>query len=210
MAVLNRIAMPGGLHPLFVVAGAVLISAVTALAGGSGLLAVYIAGLVMANRPTRAYPSIVGFHDAATWLCQIVMFLVLGLLVTPTTLWQFALHGLLVAAALTFVARPLAVWLCLTPFGYTRNEKLFISWVGLRGAVSIFLAAIPTLAGVPNAAAFFNIAFFVVLVSLLVQGATLTRAARRLGVALKGSVPRRAGWRSTSPARPSRRSSATM
>ena len=93
-------------------------------------------------------------------------------------------------AALTFVARPLAVWLCLTPFGYTRNEKLFISWVGLRGAVSIFLAAIPTLAGVPNAAAFFNIAFFVVLLSLLVQGATLTRAARRLGVALKGSVPR--------------------
>ena len=76
--------MPGGLHPLFVVAGAIMISALTSLAGGSGLLAVYVAGLVMANRPTRAYPSIVGFHDAVTWLCQIVMFLVLGLLVTPT------------------------------------------------------------------------------------------------------------------------------
>ncbi len=187
--VLNKVAMPGGLHPLFTVAGAILIYGATALAGGSGLLAVYIAGLVMANRPTRAYPSIVGFHDAVTWLCQIVMFLVLGLLVTPSTLWDYALPGLVVALALTFVARPLAVWLCLAPFGYAAREKLFISWVGLRGAVSIFLAAIPTLAGVPNSTAFFNIAFFVVLLSLAVQGSTLTIAARRLGVALRSNVP---------------------
>ena len=80
---LNRVPMPGGLHPLFVVTGAILIAGFTSVVGGSGLLAVYVAGLVMANRPTRAYPSIVGFHDAVTWLCQIVMFLVLGLLVTP-------------------------------------------------------------------------------------------------------------------------------
>jgi cell volume regulation protein A len=186
---LNRVGMPGGLHPLFTVSGAILIYAITALAGGSGLLAVYIAGLVMANRPTRAYPSIVGFHDAVTWLSQIVMFLMLGLLVTPTTLWDYAIPGLIVALVLTFVARPLAVWICLGPFGFSRREKLFISWVGLRGAVSIFLAAIPTLAGVPNAGAFFNIAFFVVLLSLLVQGSTLTTAARRLGVALRQSVP---------------------
>ena len=177
--------MPGGLHPLFVVAGAVTISAVTSLVGGSGLLAVYIAGLVMANRPVRAYPSIVGFHDAVTWLCQIVMFLMLGLLVTPSTLWDYAPQGLLVALVLTLVARPLAVWLCLWRFGFALREKVFISWVGLRGAVSIFLAAIPMLAGVPNATAYFNIAFFVVLVSMLVQGSTLTTAARRLGVALK-------------------------
>jgi cell volume regulation protein A len=183
--VLNRIAMPGGLHPLFAVAGAIMIYGAVSVAGGSGLLAVYVAGLVMANRPTRAYPSIVGFHDAVTWLCQIVMFLVLGLLVTPTTLWNFAWQGVLVAMVLTFVARPLAVWLCLSPFGYGSKEKLFVSWVGLRGAVSIFLAAIPTLAGVPNAGTYFNVAFFVVLLSLLVQGSTLTRAARRLGVALK-------------------------
>lgn len=184
-AILNRLAMPGGLHPLFVVAGAIMLSAVTALSGGSGLLAVYVAGLVMANRPVRAYPSIVGFHDAVTWLCQIVMFLVLGLLVTPTTLWEYAPQGIFVALVLTFVARPLAVWLCLGRFGFARREKIFISWVGLRGAVSIFLAAIPTLASVPNAPVYFNIAFFVVLVSLTVQGATLTRAARWLGVALK-------------------------
>ena len=150
VAMLNRLAMPGGLHPLFVVAGAITISAFTSLLGGSGLLAVYIAGLVMANRPVRAYPSIVGFHDAVTWLCQIVMFLVLGLLVTPSTLWHYAPQGLLVALVLTLVARPLAVWICLWRFGFAVKEKLFISWVGLRGAVSIFLAAIPMLAGVPE------------------------------------------------------------
>ncbi len=185
VAMLNRLSMPGGLHPLFVVAGAITISAFTSLLGGSGLLAVYIAGLVMANRPVRAYPSIVGFHDAVTWLCQIVMFLVLGLLVTPSTLWHYAPQGILVALVLTLVARPLAVWICLWRFGFAVKEKLFISWVGLRGAVSIFLAAIPMLAGTPNATAYFNIAFFVVLVSMLVQGSTLTTAARRLGVALR-------------------------
>lgn len=185
VAMLNGLSMPGGLHPLFVVAGAVTISAAASLSHGSGLLAVYLAGLVMANRPVRAFPSIVGFHDAVTWLCQIVMFLMLGLLVTPATLWDYAPQGLLIALVLTLVARPLAVWACTWGFGYTPREKLFISWVGLRGAVSIFLAAIPMLAGVPNATAYFNIAFFVVLVSMLVQGSTLTTAARRLGVALK-------------------------
>ena len=189
VAVLNRVPMPGGLHPLFTVASAIAIYAAASLVGGSGLLAVYVAGLVMANRPTRAYPSIVGFHDAATWLAQIVMFLVLGLLVTPTTLWNYAVPGLAVAVALTFVARPLAVWLCLAPFGFSGREKLFVSWVGLRGAVSIFLAAIPTIARAPNAALYFNVAFFVVLLSLLVQGSTLTWAARRLGVALRQTVP---------------------
>lgn len=188
VSILNRVAMPGGLHPLFVVAGAIMISGFTTLVGGSGLLAVYIAGLVMANRPTRAYPSIVGFHDAMTWLCQIVMFLVLGLLVTPSRVMEYAPQGLFVAVVLTFLARPIAVWICLWGAGFAPREKLFISWVGLRGAVSIFLAAIPTLAGVPESQAFFNIAFFVVLFSMLVQGATLTSAARWLGVALKATT----------------------
>ncbi|MEX2630457.1 MAG: potassium/proton antiporter [Tistlia sp.] len=189
VTLLNRLQMPGGLHPLFVVAGAVLIYAATSLLGGSGLLAVYLAGLVAANRPVRAYPSIVGFHDAATWLCQIVMFLVLGLLVTPATLLDYALPGILIALVLLLVARPLAVWLCLWPFGFEDKEKLFISWVGLRGAVSIFLAAIPTLSGVAFGEAFFNIAFFVVLTSLLIQGWTLTGVARFLGMALKRTAP---------------------
>jgi cell volume regulation protein A len=190
VAILNRVEMPGGLHPLFVVSGAILVSAFTLLVGGSGLLAAYLAGLVVANRPTRAYPSIVGFHDAATWLFQIVMFLMLGLLVTPSELVDYALPGLAIALALTFVARPVAVWLCLMPFGYSRQETLFISWVGLRGAVSIFLAAIPMLVGVAEAAVYFNVAFFVVLVSLLVQGGTLKPVARRLAVALRQPMPR--------------------
>ncbi len=188
-ALLNRLQMPGGLYPLFVVAGAILVYAAASLLGGSGLLAVYLAGLVIANRPVRAYPTIVGFHDAATWLCQIVMFIVLGLLVTPATLLDYALPGVLLALVLILVARPLAVWLCLWPFGFSDKEKLFVSWVGLRGAVSIFLAAIPTLSGVAFGEAFFNIAFFVVLVSLLVQGWTLTGVARYLGMALRRTAP---------------------
>ena len=124
VAVLNRVAMPGGLHPLFVVTGAITIAGFTLVVGGSGLLAVYVAGLVMANRPTRAYPSIVGFHDAVTWLCQIVMFLVLGLLVTPVDALDLrAARACSSRVVLTLVARPLAVWLCLGPFGFTRNEK---------------------------------------------------------------------------------------
>jgi potassium/hydrogen antiporter len=190
VAILNRVEMPGGLHPLFVISGAVLISGLTAIAGGSGLLAAYLAGLVMANRPTRAYPSIVGFHDAATWLFQIVMFIMLGLLVTPSTLIDYAFPGIAIALVLTFVARPVMVWLCLTPFGYAPREKAFISWVGLRGAVSIFLAAIPTLAGLPEGDVLFNVAFFVVLVSLLVQGSTLRLLARRLGLALRQTTPK--------------------
>jgi cell volume regulation protein A len=186
---LNRIDMPGGLHPLFVVAGAVFIYALTSILGGSGLLAAYLAGLVLANRPVRAYPSIVAFHDAATWLAQIGMFLVLGLLVTPSTLIDYALPGLAVAGFLILVARPAAVWLCLSPFGFSRNEMLYFSWVGLRGAVSVFLAAIPTLVGVPQAEVYFNIAFFVVLVSLMVQGWTVNSSARRLGLALRRTAP---------------------
>ena len=121
VAILNRLGMPGGLHPLFVVAGAVLSRRFTSLVGGSGLLAVYVAGLVMANRPVRAYPSIVGFHDAVTWLCQIVMFLVLGLLVTPTTLLGLRRRrGSLVALVLTLVA-PAARGLALPgAFGFAR------------------------------------------------------------------------------------------
>ena len=189
VALVNRLQMPGGLQPLMVVVLAVLVFSLTSLIGGSGLLAVYLAGLVMANRPVRAYPAIVGFHDAITWLCQIVMFLMLGLLVTPTKLIDYALPGVAVALVLTFVARPMAVWLCLWPFGFTFKEKVFVSWVGLRGAVSIFLAAIPTLAGVPHAEAFFNIAFFVVFCSLLIQGWTLKSVARKLGMALRRPAP---------------------
>ncbi len=188
-ACLNRLTLPSGLHPLFVVACAVMIYGIASVFDGSGFLAVYIAGLVIGNRPVRAFASILSFHDAATWLCQIVMFLVLGLLVTPSALLSFIGPGIAIALFLMLIGRPAAVWLCLTPFGFSAREKMFVSWVGLRGAVSIFLAAIPTLSGLPNAAIYFNIAFFVVLVSLLLQGWTVPWAARRSGVALADPAP---------------------
>ncbi|WP_181705587.1 potassium/proton antiporter [Chthonobacter rhizosphaerae] len=186
---LNRLNLLSGLHPLFVIAMAISLFGFTALLDGSGFLAVYVAGLVVGNRQVRAFPSIVNFHDTATWLCQIVMFLVLGLLVTPSTLIDYMVPGLILAVFLILVGRPVAVYLCLRLFGFTGKEMLFVSWVGLRGAVSIFLAAIPTLAGVDGAAIYFNLAFFVVMVSLIVQGWTIAPAARLLGMALKRPAP---------------------
>ncbi len=181
---LNRINLPGGLHPLLVIATAVVIFSLTAVLHGSGFLAVYVAGLILGNRPMRAAASIVTVNDAATWLCQIVMFLVLGLLVSPTRLLAVLAPAAILSAFLIIFARPMAVWLCLTPFKFSNSEKGFVSWVGLRGAVSIFLAAIPTLSGVPGADLYFNVAFVVVIMSLIVQGWSLTFAARKLDVAL--------------------------
>ena len=186
---LNRVTLPGGLHPLFVVASAVLVYSLASIAGGSGFLAVYLAGLVVGNRPVRAFASITSFHDTVTWLCQLVMFILLGLLVTPSKVLPLLPPALVVALALIFVARPIAVWLCLAPFNFSAAEKNFISWVGLRGAVSIFLAAIPTLSKVPNAEVYFNVAFVAVFVSLALQGWTVEFAARRLNVALPDTAP---------------------
>lgn len=185
--VINRVPLPGGLHPLFVVASAVLVFAATALLGGSGFLAAYLAGLIMGNRRIRAYAEIAGFHDTLTWLCQITMFIVLGLLVTPSRMLPYILPALTIAVFLMLVARPIAVWTCLALFRFTRRERVFVSWVGLRGAVSIFLSAIPVLVGLPNSDLYFNLAFTVVLASLLVQGWTIVPVARRLGMALAES-----------------------
>ncbi|MBL8574147.1 MAG: potassium/proton antiporter [Hyphomicrobiaceae bacterium] len=186
---LNKVELPGGLHPIFVLASALFLFAIAALVHGSGFLAVYVAGLMIGNKPVRAFPSIAGFHDGATWLAQIVMFLVLGLLASIDNLMRYALPAVLVAAVLMLVARPVAVALCLTPFRFSLKEMTFVSWVGLRGAVSIFLAAIPMLAGVKGAEVYFNIAFFIVFLSLIIQGWTIPTAARRLGLALKRTTP---------------------
>ena len=186
---LNRVTFPSGLHPLFVAASAVVVYAAASVMGGSGFLAAYLAGLLVGNRPVRAFPSILSFHDGATWLSQIVMFLVLGLLVTPKDLLGTLPAALAIAAFLMAVGRPAAVWACLWPFGFTAREKLFMSWVGLRGAVSIFLAAIPVLTELPNASMYFNVAFVVVLASLVVQGWSITWSAERLGIALLKPAP---------------------
>ncbi|WP_020178575.1 potassium/proton antiporter [Methylopila sp. M107] len=183
--VLNRVELPSGLHPLFVVVGVVALFALAAVLHGSGFLAVYIAGIIVGNRQVRALPSIIAFHDTVTWLCQIVMFMVLGLLVTPSEMLATLAPALAIAIGLIFVARPVAVALCLYPFGFSWKEIGFAGWVGLRGAVSIFLAAIPTLAKAPNADVIFNVAFVVVIVSLIVQGWTLTPLAKRLNLAVR-------------------------
>jgi cell volume regulation protein A len=186
---LNRISLPSGMHPLLVVASALFIYALTVVVGGAGFLAAYLAGIVLGNRPVRAFASITTFHDTLTWLCQIAMFIMLGLLVTPSKLFPALGAALAIAFFLIIVARPVAVWLCLIPYKFQASEKAFMSWVGLRGAVSIFLAAIPTLMQVPKAETFFTIAFVVVVVSLIVQGWSLTYVGRRLGVALDDPAP---------------------
>lgn len=190
---LNRVALPQGLHAPFVTTAALVIFGLAQIAHGSGFLAVYLAGLVIGNRPTRAHNSVVAFLDAATWLAQIVMFVLLGLLVWPGRLLDTLFPAIAVAMTLTLMARPVAVVLCLMPFRFQWREKFFISWVGLRGAVAIFLASIPLLVGLPNANVYFDVAFVVVLISLLLQGWTIGFAARRLHVALPrtDSTPRR-------------------
>ena len=187
--VLNRLDLPQGLHAPFVATGALVIFALAQTAHGSGFLAVYIAGLVVGNSSTRAHNTVVVFLDAATWLAQIAMFVLLGLLAWPHRLAGAILPGLAVAAALMLIARPAAVFLCLAPFRFSLRERLFISWVGLRGAVGIFIASIPLLVGLPNAHLYFDVGFIVVLVSLLVQGWTIAPAARRLGVSFPRSDP---------------------
>lgn len=190
---LNRVALPQGLHAPFVTTAALVIFGLAQVAHGSGFLAVYLAGLVIGNRPTRAHNSVVAFLDAATWLAQIVMFVLLGLLVWPGRLLDTLIPAIVVAMTLTLIARPVAVVLCLMPFRFQWREKIFISWVGLRGAVAIFLASIPLLVGLPNASLYFDVAFVVVLISLLLQGWTIGFAARQLHVALPrtDSTPRR-------------------
>lgn len=182
--VLNRLNLPQGLHAPFVAIGAIVVFGLTGALEGSGFLAVYIAGVVLGNSQTRAHNSLVTFLDAVTWLAQIVMFVLLGLLAWPELLMQRALPALLVALMLTVVARPVAVFLCLAPFRFSTREKLFVSWVGLRGSVGVFLASIPLLVGLPDGQVYFDVAFVIVLFSLLVQGWTIPLAARRLDIAL--------------------------
>lgn len=171
---------------LLLVSAGMAVFAATGWLGGSGFLAVYLFGLVVGNRSTALVREALWAMDGYAWLSQAAMFLLLGLLVTPSQMVQTLWPALGVSVVLTLVARPVAVWLCLAPFRFQAREVWFVSWVGLRGAVPIVLAVFPVMAGVPGATLFFNVAFVVVLTSLLLQGTTIAYAARKLHVALPG------------------------
>ena len=176
-----------GLYAVLLFGVACLAFALPTLLFGSGFLAVYVAGIILGNGQLPYKTGLLRVHDALAWLSQVTMFLVLGLLVFPSRLLEVALMGLMLAAFLTLVARPVVVWLCLLPFGYPAREVAYIAWVGLRGAVPIVLATFPVLMGAPGASRVFDIVFFVVVMGALIPGATVAWMARRL--ALESSDP---------------------
>jgi cell volume regulation protein A len=180
--VINRIDIGDSLYPLLTLFGGLLIFGITGTLGGSGFLAVYLAGLILGNRNLRAFASIRRFHDGIAWLAQIGMFIILGLLATPTRVKGVAIPALFTAAVLILVARPIAVALALAPFRFPWREKTYLAWVGLRGSVPMVLATYPLIAGLKHAQLFFDVAFFIVLVSLIVQGWTVAPVARLLGL----------------------------
>jgi cell volume regulation protein A len=184
LGLINRIEIAAGLYPILAAAMALIIFSGAQVIEASGFLAVYLAGLVIGNHRHRAQQVISRFHDGLAWLAQIVMFLLLGLLVTPSLLLNDLPSVLVIALGLIFIARPVAAWVSLLPFRFDWQERMFIAWVGLRGAVPIFLAAIPVIAGVADGIVFFNAAFVVVIASLIVQGWTVAPAARFLGLEL--------------------------
>ena len=174
----------GGILALLCVSMGLAVFAATSWVGGSGFLAVYVMGVTARARAREAVAPALSALDGYAWLSQAAMFLLLGLLLTPHQLLPGLAPALGVAAFLLLVARPLTVWLCLLPFHFERREVLYISWVGLRGAVPIVLAVFPLMAGVPGARTLFNAAFVVVLTSLILQGSTIALAARKLGLNL--------------------------
>lgn len=183
-AVKNRVALPASLYPIFAVAGAVFLFALAQAVEASGFLAAYLAGVaVRAASRTREREATERFSDGLAWLAQIGLFLMLGLLVVPSQALALAVPALILSLVLIFIARPLAVFACLLPERLTMRETGFIAWMGLRGAVPIFLGSFPVIAGVENANTFFSVAFAVVLVSLILQGWTAGPVTRLFGVA---------------------------
>ena len=171
------------LYAILLLAFVFFIFSFTDLLGGNGYLAVYIAGLVVGNNKMIYKKSVITFFDGLTWLFQIIMFLILGLLVNPSELLKVWAPAIGISVFMIVAARPISVFLCLWPFKkMTRKGKWFISWVGLRGAVPIIFATYPFVAGVPHSREIFNIVFFITIISLVLQGTTVPYSARLLGL----------------------------
>lgn len=177
--IINKIDLQNkSLYPIMMLSFIFFIFSFTNLFKGNGYLAVYVAGIVMGNSKLTENKSISSFLDGIVWLVQIVMFLVLGMLVNPHEMFKIALPALIVGVFVIFVGRPLSVFLCLLPFkGIAKRSRIFISWVGLRGAAPIIFATYPVVAGVPGASFIFNMVFFITLTSLIIQGTTITKVA---------------------------------
>ena len=171
-----------GLYPVFSMAWVLLLYVLAGKIGGNGFLAVYIAGMFINKKEFAHKKNLIGFHDGIAWTMQIVIFLTLGLLVNPSQLPAVALAGVAIAFWIMFVARPMGVFLSLLFSRYSVKEKMFISWVGLRGVVPIVLATYPFGANLPHSELIFNTIFFVVFISIIIQGMTLEKAAQKCGV----------------------------
>lgn len=178
-----------GLYPVMTLALAFLAFGLPTLFHGSGFLAVYAVGVLLGNETLRYRTGLLRVHDALAWLAQVAMFLVLGLLVYPRELLDVAWVGLGLSLFLAFIARPLAVLLCLLPFRFPAGEIVYTGWVGLRGAVPIILATYPVLAGAPGAHVLFNVVFFIVVVNGFIPGMTVPWVTRKLGLAANVPEP---------------------
>ena len=185
--IINRIKIDNSsFYPILVFTSCIFIFSITYFLQGNGFLAVYIGGLIIGNSRFVHKRSSVNFFDGLAWLSQLLVFLTLGLLVNPSELVAVAIPGLIIGVLMILVTRPVSVFMCLTPYKkMSFRQKSFISWVGLRGAVPIIFAILPLAAGVPHAKLIFNIVFFITLVSLIVQGTTLTWMAEKHGLAEK-------------------------
>jgi NhaP-type Na+/H+ and K+/H+ antiporter len=185
----RRLQAERSVFPVLAVGGALTVFGGVQALGASGFLAAYLAGVVVGNHAHPAGQPVARFFGALGWLAQIVLFLMLGLLVTPHELPAVLLPALAVSAVLVLLARPAGVLACLLPFGWSLREALFVAWVGLRGAVPIFLTIIPLLAGVASGPTLFNVVFVVVVVSVAVQGWTMAPAARALRLRADETTP---------------------
>ena len=174
--------MQTGLYPLISIAWLLIMFGLSSYLGGNGYLCVYIAG-VLSNKFTFSNKeNIIAFHEAIAWMMQIVVFLTLGLLVFPSDLAQSAPSAIILSLILIFIARPISVFVSLIKSKYNQSEKLYISWVGLRGAVPIILATYPYVYHLEESHTIFNIVFFMVLISVLIQGTTINFSAKKLNI----------------------------
>ncbi|HPF46240.1 MAG: potassium/proton antiporter [Alphaproteobacteria bacterium] len=179
---INKIELPAGTYPAVSMAGAIAIFSGIATLGGSGFLAVYLVGIILRNKSKHPLDRIINFSEGLQWVSQILLFVMLGLLVTPSDLGRDIWQAIIIACVLIFIARPLAVFLSLVFTKFSIKEKLFLSWVGLRGAVPILLAMYPVIAPGPVSTDFFNIVFVVVTTSLILQSWTIEPLGKILGL----------------------------